>query len=283
MHITYDIPDFNAKHYQDRSQIRKCARPWAMLHDDKASHAVLLCHGYTGYPGELIRPGIDIFEKGMDVYCPRYPGHGTSGDDFLASKAEDWIGTVYDACAYLVQQYDQVSLVGHSMGGAIATLIADAFDVETLALIAPALVVPTLPVTKVRILRHFIKRRKVAWQRDSAYTFLYEGDSDDDAYLGSQYWSYQFPKKIWDLELVRRQAVACIDHLKANTLAISGGEDDLVPKEASLLVTGKKRGKNHHLHIEKATHLMPYDKDKQAQDQAMHAIAEWLSKDFNLF
>ena len=277
MQITYDVPDFNAKHYRDQATIRKCARPWAMLGEDTVSHAVLLCHGYTGYPGELIRPGIDLYEKGFDVYCPRYPGHGSSADDFLASNAEDWIGCAYDAYAYLSQRYEQVSIVGHSMGGAIATIIADAFDADTLVLLAPALLVPSLPVAQIKVLKHFIKRRKVAWQSDSEYTLLYEGDVDDDAYLGSQYWSYQYPKGLWELERVRRQAVACIDHLHANTLSISGGLDTTIPKEASALVTSKSKGVNHHLHIPMASHLMSYDKNRDAQDEAMNAVVLWIA------
>lgn len=277
MQITYDVPDFTAKHYQDKAAIRACARPWAMVHHEKVSHAVLLCHGYTGYPGELIRPGIDLFEQGCDVFCPRYPGHGSSANDFLASKAEDWIGTAYDAYAYLAQRYEQVSVVGHSMGGAIATIIADAFDADTLVLIAPALVIPSLPAKRLRILRYFVKRKRVDWKSDSDYTMLYEGDPDDDAYLGSEYWSYQYPKGLWELERVRRQAVACIDHLSANTLSISGGLDKTIPKQASLLATDKRKGVNRHLHLPKASHLIPYDKHKESQDEAMEAVVAWIT------
>ena len=276
MHITYEVPDFSAKHYQDQSPVRKSARAWAMVHDETTEQAVLLCHGYTGYPGELIRPGIDLFEKGYDAYCPRYPGHGTSNKDFLSSKAEDWIGTAYDAYAHLSSRYEKVSVVGHSMGGAIATIIADAFSADTLVLLAPALVIPAIPRKTIWLLKHFIKKRKISWQGDPEYHFYYEGDPDDDAYLGSQYWSYQFPSGIWELERVRKQAVACIDHLGSDTLAISGGKDPTIPQEACILVTSKSKGINKHLHIEDIGHLMPYDKNQKAQDRAMAAVVSWI-------
>ncbi|MGE4583785.1 MAG: alpha/beta hydrolase [Sphaerochaeta sp.] len=276
MNITYEVPDWTEHHYQDKAPVRRCARAWAMVHPDAVGKAVLLCHGYTGYPGELIRPGKDLYEKGYDVYCPRYPGHGTSATDFLASKAEDWIGTAYDAYAYLAQRYEQVSLVGHSMGGAIATIIADAFDVDTLALLAPALVIPSLPVTQIRLLRFFIKRKKVSWQSDPEYRLQYEGDADDDEYLGSQYWSYLYPKGLWELERVRRQAVACLDHLVSDVLSVSGGLDKTIPQEASVLITSRDKGLNKHLHIPQIGHLMPYDKNQEAQDQAMAAVVSWI-------
>ncbi|WP_320127951.1 alpha/beta fold hydrolase [uncultured Sphaerochaeta sp.] len=276
MSINYEVPDWTKNHYQDKGSVRKCARPWKMVHKTKAAKAVLCCHGYTGYPGELVRPGRDLYEVGFDVYAVRYPGHGTTGEDFLKSKAEDWIGTAYDAYSQLKDMYGQVYLVGHSMGGAIATILADAFDAKRLALLAPALVIPSLPVLQVRFLRHFVKRMKKEWKRDPLYSFYYEGDEDDDAFLGSEYWSFTFPSGVWELERVRRQAVACIEHLKADTLSVSGGLDNAIPQEASLLVVQKPLGKNKHLHIPTATHLLPYDKDKAAQDEAMKAVVDWL-------
>ena len=67
MQITYEVPDFNEHHYQDKAPVRKSARPWAMVHARSVKKAVLLCHGFTGYPGELIRPGIDLFAAGMHI------------------------------------------------------------------------------------------------------------------------------------------------------------------------------------------------------------------------
>lgn len=275
MQISYDVFAWNKNHYQDKAPVRKCARSWQMVHQQRPSKAVLLVHGFSGYPGEIIRPGKDLFAAGFDCYAPRMPGHGTSGDDFIASKAEDWIGTIYDAYALLSKSYESVYLVGHSMGGAIATIIADAFDAERLALLAPALLVPSIPVWKLRLFRHFVKRLKVIWKSDPEYHFYYEGDEDDDEFLGSQYWSFTFPSAVWELERVRRQAVAALDNLKADTLAISGGLDKTVPQSASRLATERKKGENKHLHIPAASHFMPYDKDLPAQDRAMESVVDW--------
>ena len=277
MTITYDVPDFNARHYRDTAPVRTCARPWAMLHQEKPRGAVLLYHGYGGYPGELIRPGTDLFAAGLDVYCPRLSGHGTSGKDFAKSRAEDWVGVAYDAYDFLKGEYEELSIVGHSMGGAIATTIGAAFAVKRLVLLAPALLIPSIPVAQIRILRHFIKRRRVAWVQDPEYHFYYEGDEDDDAYLGSQYWSWAYLEQIWQLERVRRQAVSVVEELVADTLAISGGKDEVVDPAASLLVTSKPLGSNSHLNLPKAGHYLPYDKDRGCQDEAMEATVKWLA------
>lgn len=276
MQISYHVPNWNAHHYQDTAPIRLCARAWQMVHTPKAQQAVLLVHGYGGYPGELIRPGIDLFKAGFDCYTPRLSGHGTSGKDFVASKAEDWIGVALGAYASLAQEYEKVFVVGHSMGGAIATIIANACTVERVALLAPALLIPSIPAKKIRVLRHFLGRQKVSWQPDPAYVFYYEGAEDDDAFLGSEYWSWVYPKAVWQLEKVRRQAVASLDTLKADTLVVSGALDTTVPLEVGDLFKARAKGRVEHLIVEQASHFMPYDKNKQAQDRAMESVVQWL-------
>jgi len=52
----------------------------------------------------------------------------------------------------------------------------------------------------------------------------------------------------------------------------------VVDPSASLLVTSKPLGSNNHLHLPKAGHYLPYDKDKEAQDEAMAATVAWLTK-----
>jgi carboxylesterase len=247
-----------------------------MVHGQKAGKAVLCCHGFPGYPGELVRPGMDLYEAGFDVFAPRYPGHGTSGDDFIASRGADWIGTAMDAYADLKKRYDEVYLVGHSMGGIIAILVADAFDVKRIALLAPALLVPAIPVCRLRFLKAVKKRIKSEWHPDPEYKFHWEGDEGDDLFLGKEYWSYLYPRQVWELEKLRRRAVSCLDRLQADTLSVSGGLDKTIPVEASLLAVNRKLGANKHVHIPNATHLMPYDKDLEAQDEAMKAVVDWL-------
>ncbi len=278
MQITYDIPNFSQGYYQDRRPVRKCARGWAMLQSGGSTKAVILYHGYAGYPGELIRPGIDLYATGWDVWCPRLPGHGTSGRDFSRTGKDDWLGTAFAAYEYLHERYEEVAVVGHSMGGAIATIVAGRYNAKRLVLLAPALLIPSIPVDQVRRWRHFIRRKKVAWQADPAYQFHYEGDPDDDSYLGRQYWSYVYLRQVRQLELLRREAVGAVEALVADTLAISGAKDPVIGEAASLLVTSKPLGTNLHRSIKGGGHYLPYDKDRAAQDEAMKAVVAWLEE-----
>ena len=48
--------------------------------------AVLLIHGYTGTPSEMLPLGNYLNQLGYTVLCRRLPGHGTSGGLVFCSK-----------------------------------------------------------------------------------------------------------------------------------------------------------------------------------------------------
>ena len=50
-------------------------------------------------------------------------GHGTTGKDFMKTGKEDWIGLMENALVAIEKEYEEVSVVGHSMGGAIASIL----------------------------------------------------------------------------------------------------------------------------------------------------------------
>lgn len=276
MNISYDIQDYTLPYYQDVAPVIKAARPWCMVHEPRAKHAVLCLHGYAGYPGELVRPGIDLYEKGMDVFAPRYPGFGTSGNDFLASSVEDWLGTAYDAAQALTSSYDEVSVVGHSMGGAMAVLIASAFSLKRAVLLSPVFILPKLKPWQLRLLKLLKKRIAVPWHSDKSFTFFYEGDEGDDERLGAEYWSWLYPKSLLGLDHIRRMAVAALDTFTTDTLIITGDDDAIIPKESAQLFLAQVKGRATHLTIANGTHYLPYDRDAQAREKAMHACTQFL-------
>ena len=80
----FSVPtDWSRDFYCDKGPVIPAARPFTLLHEPRAEKAVLLVHGFTGYPGELVRPAEDLYEKGFDCFVPRLPGHGTTGKDFI--------------------------------------------------------------------------------------------------------------------------------------------------------------------------------------------------------
>lgn len=262
---------------KETSCVRRCAQPIQLVHAPKSSHAVICLHGFTGYPGELALPARILFETGLDVYVPRYPGHGTDGFDFMSSDGEMWLAEAERQYQEIASDYAEISLIGHSMGGAIAIILAQRHAIKRMVLYAPAIIIPSIPVRTLRFVSFFIKRRAKPWVRDHSYRFFDERDVDDDLVLGAEYWSWIYPRQVLELDKLRKHAVKVLPLLETDTLAFTGGEDLTIPQSAGVMVLNTGIGKNNWVHLPKATHLIPYDRDTATREEAMDRTVSWLS------
>lgn len=100
--------------------------------------AVLIIHGFAGgtYDQELLANNLEL--EGFDVYTFTLPGHEKS---FLKKVTrQEWI----DECKYQIERlinhnYKEIYLIGHSMGGVLASYLAANYkEVKKLVLAAPA-------------------------------------------------------------------------------------------------------------------------------------------------
>ncbi|MFA5468715.1 MAG: alpha/beta fold hydrolase [Sphaerochaetaceae bacterium] len=258
-------------------EIRRCAYPIEKIHTPKGAQAVVGLHGYTGYPGELALPAQELFNTGLDLFVPRYPGHGTNGKDFLTTGKEEWIGAAEVAVKKALEHYAKVSLIGHSMGGAIAVILASRYPIERVVLYAPALLLPTVPRYLLRVISPFVKRKKVKWAQDTRYNFFDERDEGDDLYLGSEYWSYLYPRQVLELIAIMDEAQRVLPQVKCDILVITGGDDATVPQDVGPLVVRQGGGENLWVHLPLATHLIPYDWDENSRLEAMSQTVAWLN------
>jgi carboxylesterase len=257
-------------------KVRRCAMPIVMIHEPRASRAVVGFHGFTGYAGELALPAQRLFEAGFDVFVPRYPGHGTNGDDFLQSNGKQWLAEAERQYLEIAPLYNEVSFIGHSMGGIIGVILAQRHAIKRMVLYAPALQIPGIPVATLSVARFFITRKAKPWERDPSYQFFDDRDSDDDEFLGNQYWSFNYPRQIYELEKLRRKAVKALPSMETDTLVFTGGEDPTIPQSAGSMVLNDGKGKNNWVHLPKGTHLIPYDRDDMTREEAMDRTVSWL-------
>ena len=101
-------------------------------------HGVLLIHGFTGMPAEMLLLGRYLQEKGFTVLCMRLAGHGTTPEDMAHTDAEDWFDSVCDGYAILSGCTEKISVVGHSMGGLMALMLSAQKEIyRTVTLAAP--------------------------------------------------------------------------------------------------------------------------------------------------
>ena len=108
---------------------------------------VLLLHGCGDTPQAVRDLAAALAARGWTTRAPLLPGHGRSLADFARSRAPHWIAHARQELEALRERHDEVHLVGLSMGGAIAAIIA-AEDAEagraprSLALLAPYVDMP---------------------------------------------------------------------------------------------------------------------------------------------
>jgi len=110
---------------------------------EEGSPGVLLLHGFGDTPQTLALLARRLHKSGYSLYVPLLPGHGRNIDAFGRSRATDWIAAARSALAQMRGRHDSVSVVGLSMGGALAVLLAaELDDIPALVLIAPYLGMP---------------------------------------------------------------------------------------------------------------------------------------------
>ncbi len=267
--------------YIDKGAECSASRSFSICHSNNKEKAVLLIHGYAGYPGELITPAEELYLSGYDAFVPRLPGNGTTGDDFLSSSSTDWLTLCRNALDDLLKRYERVSIVGHSMGGAIgAILLSEYPSLYNSVLTCPAISVNGLDdkaLGGLKVIAKLKKRIKQDWHSDSAYKMHYKNAPCDDERLGKEYWSYMFPKELIELSKIAKEAKESIKKITVPTLVIEAGNDALVP-HSTIEYIKENNSKIKVVTIPGATHYIYYDKVEGTEEKAIEETVRFLSK-----
>ncbi len=100
----------------------------------------LCLHGFTASPAEIRWLGEHLGQQGLTVYGPRLPGHGTHHRDLALTRWQEWYMGALDGYMLLRAQCEQVYVVGHSMGGMLALLLAAHQALDGVAALAAPIV-----------------------------------------------------------------------------------------------------------------------------------------------
>ncbi len=121
----------------------------------EARGAVLLLHGFTGTPWEVLPLGEALAALGYHVRVPRLPGHGTVPEDMRFAGRPEWERAAQDELDAL-QGAKRVVVAGLSMGGLLAVRLAARAPsrVHGLVLMAPVVTLKGLDAKALRAMRH---------------------------------------------------------------------------------------------------------------------------------
>ncbi|MGQ3891603.1 alpha/beta hydrolase [Legionella sp. CNM-4043-24] len=104
----------------------------------KKNRALLMLHGFGSTPAvfRYMTPHIQGYDA---IVVPPLPGHAVSLDAFAHMKADDLKRFVEQTCSELCQEYDQVDVLGLSLGGVLACHLSQLFPLHHLYLLSPAI------------------------------------------------------------------------------------------------------------------------------------------------
>jgi carboxylesterase len=108
-----------------------------IFHPERRDRAVLLVHGFIGSPQNYNTLPQAIADAGWRVEAMLLPGCGTTPHDHEAAKFPAIIAGVEDRLKALQAECETVVIVGHSQGGALATLAAASCQPQALIAVAP--------------------------------------------------------------------------------------------------------------------------------------------------
>jgi pimeloyl-ACP methyl ester carboxylesterase len=114
------------------------ARSRAYSGGPRARRGVLLLHGYSASPQEFDLLCQKLQKAGIAYYAPQLTGFGDNDLGLLREvRAEDWMRDALNAYDTLAAFTDEVSVLGHSNGGALAVFVAEKRPVKHLILSGP--------------------------------------------------------------------------------------------------------------------------------------------------
>jgi carboxylesterase len=192
--------------------------------------AVLLIHGFGDSPDTLRFLAADLHARGFSVYAPLLPGHGRTLEAFRSSAHGAWLNAARDAYANVSARYERVGVVGLSMGGALAVLVAaDQTQVAALALLAPYIETP-------RSLRWFARAAPAA-----GIVMPYFGRGvgnprsilDPEERARSLGYGASTPRLLAELDALAAAARAALGRVHAPTLYVQSREDNRLTVKAA--------------------------------------------------
>lgn len=236
--------------------------------NDGGSRAVLMIHGWTGFPGMLYPLFDAIAEAGYTVDLPRLPGHGTAMRDMLSTGHRDWLRRACDAYLDLKASHEEVILLGHSMGGVIALIVAAQVEVARTVLLAPAVTNRNKLIVLARMLWPLLPRLRSSWSEE-------EEQVADLVELGREYFQYDYPRAASELWRMQQLCKRHLGRVSGRVLTVVSEADQLVaPSVADLISARSPRAQHTRVLLKESDHNLPGGSERETVAQL---VLDWLA------
>lgn len=119
--MTRVSPDYQ---FVDIPGVSEMDRPFSIHPKTDNKNLVILIHGFTGSPYTLRHLAEYLAENNLDVEVVLLAGHGRSWAELKQATYHDWIKSVEETVLKNLANYQNIYLVGYSMGANIAVNLA---------------------------------------------------------------------------------------------------------------------------------------------------------------
>ncbi len=215
---------------------------------------VLLLHGFTGSPPEMRLIGDYLHERGLTVFGPLLPGHGTSVQDLNTRSWHEWVRAAETGLETLRSRCQRVFVAGLSMG-ALVTLYLAAHHPEL-----PGAVVYSPPV---------MVRNRLIWLTPVARYFVRAIQSSDETDLDDpegpgRTWSYGYYPVPGAYQLLRLQLEVrrLLPTLRVPLLVVYSPRDQMIaPSSAPYTYEHAGSADKQLLKLERSGHVLTVDSE----------------------
>ena len=214
-------------------------------------HAVLLLHSFTGTGNEMKRLAAHLHEQGFTCYAITYAGHGQIPEAFYETSFQDMYASSVRAFQFLqMQGYEQISIIGQSLGGVFALNIAEQHSVEKVVTISSPVLSRPLDELEGRVYaytKYMLKLQQFSQERMDAFVEA----------------NFPRPKeKLIALQSFIVNTREKLNRITVPVLAIAGERDDLVYQDSAAIIVEEINSANKQkMVIEKGKHLLTIEKD----------------------
>ncbi len=232
----------------------------------------LLLHGFTGTPPELLPLGEYLAQRDITVSCIQLPGHGTTPQDMIKTRWEDWAGAAEQGLFDLRKECEEVFVAGLSMGGALTLYLAARYDLPGAASLAGATLVTDW---RVKWLLPVIGRFVKYFPKDKA-------DEFEDPEMRKLHKSYDhFPLPcIASLNNVGLPQVrAGLPGIKCPMLILHSRSDEMLTmSNAELIFNNISSEKKEFVKLDRSGHVVTLDVEREIVFEKVYDLIERESK-----
>lgn len=218
--------------------------------------AVLMIHGFVGslYDNEYLMNYLE-FDSHFDVFAKTLPGHHES-TKYQKATFLDWIGFVSEAVEDLISRgYQDIYLIGHSMGGVLASYVASKYNqIKKIVFINAAFNYINLKQNKIDILTNKDYKDYI--------------DIFDKALHTSIPFFLEFVKLV-------KEYHQTLNSVYSDTLILQSTIDELVPIENGMVIYNRVKSKKKNLtYLENQRHIV-FDGTNENKERKQQ-IAEYI-------